>query len=182
MERIGIRIKTKRESLGMQVKDLSAKIGASPSLISQIEKAKSSPSLMTIKKIADALETTVGELIGENESPTQNPIVKSTERKFVRKNRNGTSLFLLSNHDSNKQIEPYFITFEKKSNSKDIMTTNYPCQEFCFVLKGSFEVILNNEKYIINEGDSFYFDSHQTHFFTNISGDQAEMLWSVRLN
>jgi len=182
MERIGIRIKIKRESLGMQVKDLSCKIGATSSLISQIEKSKSFPSLMTIKKIADALETTVGELIGENDAAIQNPIVKPDGRKFVRKNRNGTRLFLLSNHDSNKQIEPYFVTFEKKSNSKEIMTTNYPCQEFCFVLKGSFEVILNEEAYTLNEGDSFYFDSHQTHFFTNISKDRAEMLWTVRLN
>ena len=182
MERIGIRIKNKRESLGMQVKDLSGKIGVSPSLISQIEKSKSFPSLMTIKKIAVALDSTVGELIGENEVLAQNPILKANERKFVRKNSNGTSLSLLSHHDSNKQIEPYLITFKKESDSNEIMTTNYPCQEFCFVLKGSFEVILNKEVYTLYEGDSFYFNSNQTHFFTNISGDRAEMLWIVRLN
>ena len=66
MKRIGERIRQKRELLGLQLKVLSKKVGISSSALSQIEKAKAFPSIITLKSIAENLHTTVGELIGEN--------------------------------------------------------------------------------------------------------------------
>jgi len=182
MHRIGERIKKRRESLNIQTNDLASTIGMTPSLISQIEKSKSFPSLITLIKIADALTTTVGELIGENEASVRNPLVKADERKIFKHNDKGTSSYLLSNYDLNKQMEPYIIHFKKKSDSTDIMTSNYPSQEFCFVVDGSFEVHVNKKKYILNKGDSFYFNSNQLHTFINISENDAQLLWVVKLN
>ena len=68
MQRIGERIKSKREQLGLQLNELAKKVGVSSSALSQIEKAKSFPTIITLKLIAENLQTTVGELIGENES------------------------------------------------------------------------------------------------------------------
>ncbi len=79
MDLMGRRIKKKREVFGFLVKELSAKIGVTPSLISQIEKGKAFPSIVTLKKIAVALHTTVGELIGENENLSQHPLLNLTK-------------------------------------------------------------------------------------------------------
>lgn len=182
MHLMGERIKRKRDGLGLQVKDLSAMIGVTPSLISQIEKGKAFPSIVTLKKVAEALKTTVGELIGEHENLVQHPLLKSSERRFVKENTNGTSLHLLSYHDPNKQIEPYVIQFKKEGTSMDIMTTNFPGQEFCFVLKGSFKAMVNKEDYALCEGDGFYFNSNYDHLFTNTSDENAELLWVITPN
>lgn len=179
---MGKRIKKKREDMGLLVKDLSAHIGVTPSLISQIERGKAFPSIVTLKKISDALETTVGELIGEHENLSQQPLLKVKERRFVKKNKKGTSLHMLSYHDPSKQIEPYIIQFNKNSNSKGIMTSNYPGQEFCFVLKGKFEAKVNNKLYRLKDGDGFYFNSKLPHKFKNISGEEAELLWIITPN
>jgi transcriptional regulator with XRE-family HTH domain len=179
MDQMGRRIKKKREDSGIQVKELSARIGVTPSLISQIEKGKAFPSIVTLKKIAVALQTTVGVLIGENENLDQHPLLKSDERRFVKANENGTNLYLLSYHDPSKQIEPYIIQFKNKSDSSGIMTSNYPGQEFCFVLKGSFNAIINEQQYDLYEGDGFYFNSNQSHVFKNISKKEAELLWII---
>lgn len=179
MDQMGKRIKKKRESLGFLIKELSIKIGVTSSLISQIEKGKAFPSIVTLKKIAVALNTTVGELIGENENLVQHPLLKSSERRFAKKNANGTSLYLLSYHDSSKQIEPYIIQFKKDSNSKGIMTSNFPGQEFCFVLKGSFKAIIDGQNFNLNQGDSFYFNSNRPHLFKNISEKESELLWVI---
>ncbi|MFC2124561.1 helix-turn-helix domain-containing protein [Bacteroidota bacterium] len=179
MDQIGKRIKKKRESLGFQIKELSIKIGVTSSLISQIEKGKAFPSIVTLVKIAETLQTTVGELIGENENLVQHPLLKSNERRLAKKNKNGTSLYLLSYHDPSKQIEPYIIQFGKNSDSEGIMTSNYPGQEFCFVLKGRFEALINEKQYSLSEGDGFYFNSSKRHLFRNISGKEAEMLWII---
>ena len=182
MDQLGKRIKKKRVGLGLLVKDLSSQISMTPSLISQIESGKAYPSIVTLKKIADVLQTTVGELIGEHDNLSQHPLLKSNERRFVKKNKKGTSLHMLSYHDPSKQIEPYIIQFNKNSNSKGIMTSNYPGQEFCYVLKGSFEAVINNKQYNLSDGDGFYFNSKQAHEFKNIGAKEAELLWIITPN
>lgn len=181
MDQMGKRIKKKRESLGFQMKELSTRIGVTPSLISQIESGKAYPSIVTLKKVADALNSTVGDLIGENEDLDHHPLLKSNERRFVKKKK-GTSLHMLSYHDPSKQIEPYIIQFEKNSNSEGIMTSNFPGQEFCFILKGDFEAVVNEQRYNLSMGDGFYFNSNHLHLFTNISGKEAEILWIITPN
>lgn len=176
---MGKRIKKKRESLGFQMKELSIKIGVTPSLISQIENGKAYPSIVTLKKVSEALQTTVGELIGEKENLVQHPLLKSKERRLVKENDNGTSSYLLSYHDPTKQIEPYLIQFTKNSDSEGIMTSNFPGQEFCFALKGSFEAVVDEKRFNLQEGDGFYFNSNKPHLFKNMSGNKAELLWII---
>ncbi|MCF6294908.1 MAG: helix-turn-helix domain-containing protein [Flavobacteriaceae bacterium] len=135
MDLMGKRIKKKKEEYGFLVKELSAQIGVAPSLISQIKKGKVFPSIATLKKVAEALQTTVSELIGKNKNFDEHPLLKPNERRFVRKNKNCTNLHLLSYHDSSKQIEPYIIQFNKNSDSNGTMTNNFLGQEFVMYLK-----------------------------------------------
>ena len=68
---------------------------------------------LTLKKIADALQVSVGDLIGENATFLVNPFLKSKERKFVKKNKTGARLYLLSHHDPAKQMDPFILHFDK---------------------------------------------------------------------
>lgn len=179
MHRMGERIRKRRESLGIQSNDLAKQVGVTSSLISQIERAKAFPSILTLKKIADSLQTTVGELIGEKATFIENPLLKEENRKFVKKNRHGANVYLLSHHDTQKQMDPFIIDFEPNGNSSQIMTPKNPRQEFCFVLKGRFEVKLGDKKYKLNESDSFYFFSNRDHLFKNASNQKAQLLWVV---
>jgi transcriptional regulator with XRE-family HTH domain len=179
IDQMGSRIKKKREGLGLQIKELSKQIGMTSSLISQIENAKAFPSIVTLKKLADALHTTVGELIGENENEIKKPLLKVAERRLAKSNKKGTSSHLLSYHFPSKQIEPYLLRFEENADSKGVMTSKFPGQEFCFVLKGKFEATVNRKKHILEEGDSFYFDSIKPHLFKNISEGEAEFIWVI---
>jgi transcriptional regulator with XRE-family HTH domain len=62
---IGERIKQLRKEKGMTLKDLSAKINMSVSFLSDIENAKSYPSLKRCKEIAHGLNVSVSLLLGE---------------------------------------------------------------------------------------------------------------------
>lgn len=179
IDQMGTRIKKKRESFGLQIKELSKQIGVTSSLISQIENAKAFPSIVTLKKVADALHTTVGELIGENENQIKKPLLKVGERRFAKSNKKGTSSYLLSYHFPSKQIEPYMLHFEENADSKGLMTSKFPGQEFCFVLKGKFEATINRKKHTLEKGDSFYFDSSKPHVFKNIFEGEAELIWVI---
>ena len=56
-------LKRIRRNQGYSLKDLSIKANISRSYISEIENLKKNPSLTTAKKLADALNTTIDELI-----------------------------------------------------------------------------------------------------------------------
>ena len=136
MDFMGDRIKKRRESLNIQASELANSIGVSASLISQIERAKAYPSILTLKKIADALHITVGELIGEQSSLNSHPVVKHSQKKFVKKNKTGTRSYLLSHHDQSKLMDPFLLDFKEAGDSSDIMTTRNPGQEYLYVLEG----------------------------------------------
>ncbi len=179
MHRMGERIKKRREILNIQAGDLAVRIGVTPSLISQIERAKAFPSILTLKKLADELQTKVGELIGEHGTFIENPILTVDQHRFAKENKTGAKTYLLSHHDPLKQMDPFLIHFEKKADSREIMTPNNPGQEFCYVTEGKIKVELGTKQYELNVGDSFYFISNQNHLFSNIDEGSSKMLWIV---
>lgn len=176
MLRLGERIKSRRESLNIQINILANSIGVTPSLISQIERAKAFPSIITLKKIADTLQTTVGALIGENETYSLNPLVKFSDKKVVQTNEQGASLYLLSNHDQQKLMEPYLFIFPCKSSSENLINL-MPGQSFYYVLKGRIQIEMEFQDFKLKDGDSFYFNSGYKHTIINIGKTEAMLLW-----
>lgn len=178
MKRIGERIKRKRELLNLQLNDLARKVGISPSALSQIEKAKSFPSIITLKSIAENLHTTVGELIGENESLSNNPVVYKNDIKFVERNDNGTEVYLLSHHDINKYMDTYFVRFIKNSDLEGLFVNNFG-QVFCYVNSGEVKFELDGISYLLGNGDSIYFNSKLSYTARNDSDRVCELLWII---
>jgi transcriptional regulator with XRE-family HTH domain len=176
MNRLGERIKKKRENQKIQLNDLARRAGISASALSQIEKAKASPSIVTLKHIAECLHTTVGELIGENENLSQNPLVTREEMRLVEKNDSGSELYVLSNQDPLNKMETYLIRFVKDSDIQGLLTTHHG-QAFCHVMEGNFEFHLDEILYQLTPGDSFYFDTVLSHRVQLTGAKKGEMLW-----
>ena len=62
---IGARVSGLRREKGLRVADLAALVGVSPSLISQIERGRSAPSVATLFMLAKALAVPVDDLFEE---------------------------------------------------------------------------------------------------------------------
>ncbi|MGA1870897.1 MAG: helix-turn-helix domain-containing protein [bacterium] len=174
---MGERIKRNRKTKVMRLNELAKKVGVTVSLLSQIENGKAFPSIVTLKKIADSLDTTVGEIIGENEHLTDNPVVKNSDKIFVRGNSTGATLYMLSPHDMNKRMETYYISLDEKSDTGDMMYT-HPGESFFHILKGSAEFLINEKKYQLKKGDSIYFNTNVNHSAKNINKKgKTEIVW-----
>ncbi len=167
MKRIGERIKRNRELLGLQLNDLAKKVGISPSALSQIEKAKSSPSIITLKIIAENLHTTVGELIGENESLSNNPIFRKEKSYIVDRNESGAEIHLLTQQDASKQMNTFIVHFNKNSNSLGLFK-QHKGQVFCYLLSGEIQFEIDNISYVVQTGDSLYFSGGRNFLMVNI--------------
>jgi transcriptional regulator with XRE-family HTH domain len=176
MNRIGERIKKKRELLKLHLNELAEKVGISSSALSQIEKSKSFPSILTLKSIAENLHTTVGELVGENESLGNNPVVCQKDIKYIDQNKSGTIIYHLSNHDLNKQMDPYLIRFAKTSGIEGFFNNTYG-QIFCHVLSGEVRFDLEGKSYLLKQGDNIYFNAKIRHDAINNYDGVSELLW-----
>ncbi len=176
MNRIGERIKKRREQFKMQLNELAEKVGISPSALSQIEKSKSFPSIITLKTIAEKLHTTVGELIGENESLANNPVVYKPDIKFIHQNKSGTLFYLLSNHDTNKLMDTYLVRFSKASAIDGFFISAFG-QVFSYVLSGEIRFDLDGKSYVLKPGDNIYFNAKSQFNAINFSDGISEILW-----
>lgn len=178
MNHIGERIKKKRELLNLQLSDLAKKVGITPSGLSQIEKMKAYPSLFTLKSIADNLHSTVGELIGENDTLKNNPLVRSNEKLEINRLANGTKVYQLSHHDINKLMDNFLVEVPASTVSVDLFQ-HHQGQQFFHVVEGTVFFMLEDKEYEVKKGDSIYFNSKNSHVLTNRSNDLAELVWVI---
>ena len=84
-----MKIKEYRKAAGLTQKELGDKVGVSPISISFYENEKQSPDVQTLKKLADALCTSVDALIDHNQSDN------SDEWNFRENMRNNPNYRLL---------------------------------------------------------------------------------------
>lgn len=178
MKITGINIKRAREKKDITLRELARKVGVSASLLSQVETGKASPSLATLKNIADALEVTVGALIGEGRLPKDNLVVTERERKSLNRIGKRMRMYVLTSPDPNKQMEPLLFKLDKEATSGETFHKHFG-QEFVLVLKGAIEITLNETKYALKKGDSMYFNSNEPHHFRNGHNGSTEALWVI---
>ena len=176
MNRIGERIKRKRVLHKLTLSELAEKVGISSSALSQIEKSKSFPSIITLKSIAKQLHTTVGELIGENEAIASHPVVKRSEMKHAERNSSGTNVYLLSHNEIDKQMDTYLLRFAKGSGIEQLFAETHG-QVFCHILTGEVRFILEEKPHLLKQGDSIYFNARASKDIINNHDGISEMLW-----
>ncbi len=48
------------------------------------------------------------------------------------------------------------------------------------VLQGRFELQVGEQRYVLEEGDAFQFDSAQPHCFTNLAAGTTRVMWIIK--
>ena len=175
---IGEKIKTLRKSKKLNIADLAKKSELSSGLISQIERNMVTPSIASLYKIAKALDTSVGSLLEEEPSLDKNPIVKKGERKRLMASSNDAFYELLSPDLNNRKIEFLHITIKVGEQSYNELVA-HEGEECGLVLKGRLMVKMKDTEYILEEGDSIYFDSTIPHRYVNVGDEECVSVWAM---
>lgn len=174
---IGTKIKELRKKRKMNISDLANDAELSPGLISQIERNMVTPSIVSIWKIAQSLGVSVGYFFEENAKRNANPIIKRNNRKRIVASNNNAIYELLS-ADLNRKIEFLYITIKVGDYSSENFVT-HEGEECGLVIKGKLMVKMEKEEYILEEGDSIYFDSTIPHRYINVGDEICESVWAM---
>jgi len=174
---IGEKIKELRKEKGLSIAELANRSELSQGLISQIERNMVTPSIVSLWKIAQSLQVSVGYFFDEEPKDITNPVVKKNQRKRITASNNNAIYELLS-PDLNRKIEFLYITIKPGDYStKDFVV--HEGEECGIVIKGKLMVKMKDREYILEEGDSIYFDSTIPHKYINIGDEVCESIWAM---
>jgi transcriptional regulator with XRE-family HTH domain len=175
---LGQKIKTLRQRKGLSFQQMADKSSLSVPLLSQIESEVVAPPVATLLKISRALNVNIGYFFQEEESGKRAVVVRKNERKQIFRrihedpSKVGYYYESLAYPKADKHMEPFQVQFEVKKK-EDLIFFNHKGEEFVFVLEGQLECNYEDETFLLDPGDSLYFDSSFPHAFRAVGKKNA---------
>lgn len=163
-EAIGRQVRVYRKKMEITVVDLATQAGLSAGMLSKIENGLTSPSLATLRSLADALKIPVTALFRSYDEVSDAMHVKSGEGlKIERRGTRAGHQYQLLGHSTHPAlaVEPYLITITEES---DVFPRfQHSGLEFLFILEGAVRYRHGDATYDLEEGDSLFFDADKPH-------------------
>lgn len=177
---IGAKIKELRLAKKLKLQEVANETGFSTALISQIENDNVSPPIATLSKIAHFFDVKIGYFFNENEDDCPYEVLRSNDHTVVPNviskdgSHQGYFYESLSVRKKNKKMDPFLLTLNEKVTNTD--TYRHNGEEFIFVMKGSAELLLEDQHILLNEGDSVYFDANLKHRLLSSGCDEVKVM------
>jgi transcriptional regulator with XRE-family HTH domain len=177
-----------RVAAGLTQKQLATAIDKSAAFISLLEQGKSEPSIGVLRSLARVLNVPVAAFFdSDSETPLHNThvegrpdtvrVVHPKERKhFVNPSRPAIIWELLS-PDLQRAIEFLRVRYQPGAPPGELI--GHDGEECGIVVSGRLEVRIEDEVYILEEGDSIYFDSRRPHSFRNTADEETITIWAI---
>ena len=170
---VGRCLRTLREERGYSLRELADESGVSVNTISLIENGRSTPSVTTLQKISVALRVPIVALFDDKQNEPSVIHTRACEREQAR--------FLhgyledLGQELSVSTFRPFLVTLEPESNSgiDPLVHTGY---EFVFCLRGRIAYQIENKRYLLEPGDSIFFEAHLPHCWQNLSVEPSQKI------
>lgn len=180
---IGNKIRDLRKKAGLVLQDLSERTGLSKPLLSQIEKETVSPPIATLLKISKALNTNISFFFQNDGSEEKVVVVRKDESKVIDsryfgREESGYYYEALAFKKSKKYMEPFLVEFKRKRVDQ-LSYFSHDGEEFIYLLEGVLEFRTEDQKYILQPGDSLYFESSIPHAYRALERKNARALTVV---
>lgn len=167
---VGNNLREIRKERQLTLQELSNITGVSKSMLGEIERSVTNPTITVLWKIAGGLKIPFTMLVHE-EKPVITLIREEDTKTFLQKDEfKITSIF---GFDPEKKFEIYHIQFSPGSTHES-KGHNRGVEEYAFVYEGEMIIDVNGERYILNTGDSIKFRAENFHAYINESDSIAK--------
>ena len=181
-KKLGERIKQIRESKSISLEEMSERSGLDISQIKKVEETDHFPSLAPLIKIARVLGVRLGTFLDDNDE--LGPVISRKERhtKTISfstsetKEHKHMDYYALSASKSGRHMEPFIIKISPNEAGVDFITSTHEGEEFIYCMEGSVEITYGNGTYLLEEGDSIYYDSIVAHHVHAADEEGAKIL------
>lgn len=172
---LGKHLNELRLAKGMSLRALAKETGLSATLLSQIEREVTEPSLTTLRKLSAVFGESISALFsGTTEAPVW--ISRPGERSTIMGPRGGVSYERMSR--GNGQMEVLRAVFEPGQFSTEA-PVRHPSVESVYVIRGVLTAQIGGQDYFIQTGECLSFDANTPHRYVNAGTEAAEIVMSV---
>src|SRR5699024_763616 len=169
MDKIGEKIKKLRFERGMTLKDLSDKTGLSVSFLSQIERGSSSIAITSLKKIADSFNVKMTCFFEEIENYIY--VSKKDAQEPFKVEGSYVEYIRLAGKFPERKLEPMKVILKPKQPYVEHFS--HPGEEFYYILQGTIVFKVEEEEFILQEGEAIHFPSKKVHQWMNPTSEEA---------
>ena len=175
---IGGRLKHARLLAGILMRELAAKVGCTESMVSKIESGRVVPSLPMLQRLVGALDRDLASFFGSD--PNSPGIVLRAGQRPVA----STDPIRQGSQVSYERLVPFGagnllegnIHVVEAGGAKDDPITHQG-ETLGYVIEGQLELTIDETRYTLGAGDSFFFKNHLTNRYSNPGPGAARVLW-----
>ena len=164
---VGERLQAIRKLKGLSQRELAKRAGVTNSTISMIEKNSVSPSISSLRKVLSGIPMSMVEFFSvelEPESPTQ---IVYKAHELIDISDGAVTMKLVGNGRPSRAIAFLNEIYPPGADTGE---------ETGILLEGRLELVVGNEIFILEEGDSYYFESTRPHRFRNPFNQPARLI------
>ncbi|MDL2271608.1 XRE family transcriptional regulator [Desulfovibrio sp. OttesenSCG-928-I05] len=159
---IAANLQSIRKERQLTLQDLADLTGVSKSMLGEIERGTSNPTITVLWKIITGLKISISRLI--HEQNTDYRMVKEDEWRTLHMFPADISMIFACDHTRN--FEVYHMEFQpgsvyaSDSHDKGVV-------EYLMVYEGCYTITVNNKSFDLKKGDSLLFDADSPHSYVN---------------
>jgi transcriptional regulator with XRE-family HTH domain len=173
--RFGGRLRHAREANRMTLGDLAARSGVTKSFLSRVERDETSPSVASLVAICDALGLAMADLF----AVPQTTLVRRADRPQLAelpKAADVVDTLITPAHE--RHVTVLETVAAPGGSGGDVLYTLPSEAEVCFVLEGAVEIRVEDDTFVLEEGDALTFGAAVPHTWrTADPAAGARILW-----
>jgi transcriptional regulator with XRE-family HTH domain len=170
---IGARIRQFRTQKGLTLQALGRLTGLSPSMLSRVERGKTSPSIGTLIVICAALEVHMSDLLARDR-PAPDPVSRVGEQPAFQTSMGVLRRVLRADHLRGVEIA---INEYAPDTGNAAGPVHHAGFEYGVMLAGRLTVEVDGARHVLHPGDLISYESSRDHRIWNYGSTQARALW-----
>lgn len=174
---IGQSIRARRKALGLTLEEVARRSGLSPAFISQAERGKASPSIVSLLSLAEALEVTLEYFM---EIPRGRQLVRKGNRPEYLAWDSPVGYIRLSAGLRNQKLEVILLEIPPKADNERAVfpeVSRESGEAVYYMLEGELTFKLDDEVFVLEAGDSVHFNTRTKYWMSNDGDQMARILW-----
>ncbi len=177
---LGARIKGLRTDRGIRQNELAQKAGLTPSLVSQIESGKLTPSVHTLGRLAGALGVPIGALFDQSPNGRLH-IGRKRDYAVVSFEGSGDRWEVLAAGLFRGKVRAVVSSLRGRGKSvpPERVLIEPGQMKLMYVLQGKVALHYAGERHLMAPGDSAYLDGGVPHTWENVGAAEARTLWVI---
>jgi transcriptional regulator with XRE-family HTH domain len=174
---ITTKLKDIRKEKNITLQELAETAGVTKGMLSQVENNRTIPSLTVFLNIIKSLQIDINDFFTDFNSVKDSKVIfkKASQcQPFEKENTVGFYYRrILSSTVDEYHIDFVLLTLSQDAQRGMVQTDAF---EFKYLLKGKVEYTIGKEVFVMEAGDSIYFDAMEPHNPKNIGNEEAHLL------